>query len=29
VETTFMFGRHTGVTTEPRAVVADWTLAPK
>ncbi len=24
VETTFMFGRHTGVTTEPRAVVADW-----
>ncbi len=24
IETTFMFGRHTGVTTEPRAVVADW-----
>ncbi len=24
VETTFMFGRHTGVTTEPRACVADW-----
>ena len=24
VETTFVFGRHTGVTTEPRAVVADW-----
>jgi carbon-monoxide dehydrogenase large subunit len=24
VETTFIFGRHTGVTTEPRAVVADW-----
>ena len=24
VETTFMFGRHTGVTTEPRAMVADW-----
>jgi carbon-monoxide dehydrogenase large subunit len=24
VESTFMFGRHTGVTTEPRAVVADW-----
>ena len=24
VETTFLFGRHTGVTTEPRAVVADW-----
>jgi len=24
VETTFTFGRHTGVTTEPRAVVADW-----
>ena len=24
VETTFRFGRHTGVTTEPRAVVADW-----
>ena len=24
VETTFMFGRHTGVTTEPRSIVADW-----
>jgi carbon-monoxide dehydrogenase large subunit len=24
VETTFVFGRHTGVTNEPRAVVADW-----
>src|SRR5450830_1122469 len=24
VETTFIFGRHTGVTTEARAVVADW-----
>jgi carbon-monoxide dehydrogenase large subunit len=24
VETTFVFGRHTGVTTEPRAIVADW-----
>ncbi|MGA8561006.1 MAG: xanthine dehydrogenase family protein molybdopterin-binding subunit, partial [Pseudolabrys sp.] len=24
VEATFRFGRHTGVTTEPRAVVADW-----
>ncbi|HEX3708517.1 MAG TPA: xanthine dehydrogenase family protein molybdopterin-binding subunit, partial [Pseudolabrys sp.] len=24
IETTFMFGRHTGVTTEPRAIVADW-----
>ena len=24
VEATFQFGRHTGVTTEPRAVVADW-----
>src|SRR5512136_681340 len=24
VETTFNFGRHTGVTNEPRAVVADW-----
>jgi len=24
VETTFLFGRHTGVTNEPRAVVADW-----
>ncbi len=24
VETTFVCGRHTGVTTEPRAIVADW-----
>jgi CO/xanthine dehydrogenase Mo-binding subunit len=24
IETTFLFGRHTGVTNEPRAVVADW-----
>ncbi len=24
VETVFRFGRHTGVTLEPRAVVADW-----
>ena len=24
VEATFVFGRHTGVTTEPRAIVADW-----
>jgi carbon-monoxide dehydrogenase large subunit len=24
LETTFVFGRHTGVTNEPRAVVADW-----
>jgi aerobic carbon-monoxide dehydrogenase large subunit len=24
VETTFRFGRHTGVTLEPRSVVADW-----
>jgi carbon-monoxide dehydrogenase large subunit len=24
VETTFVYGRHTGVTNEPRAVVADW-----
>ena len=24
VETTFLFGRHTGVTTEPRSIVADW-----
>ncbi len=24
VETTFQFGRHTGVTNEPRAIVADW-----
>jgi aerobic carbon-monoxide dehydrogenase large subunit len=24
VEVTFRFGRHTGVTNEPRAIVADW-----
>ncbi len=24
VEATFVFGRHTGVTHEPRAIVADW-----
>jgi carbon-monoxide dehydrogenase large subunit len=24
VETTFHFGRHTGVTMEPRSIVADW-----
>src|SRR5215467_14555698 len=24
VEATFWFGRHTGVTNEPRAIVADW-----
>src|SRR6202045_1231346 len=24
VETTFVFARHTGVTNEPRAIVADW-----
>src|SRR3954464_15537877 len=24
VETTFVFGRHTGVTNEPRVIVADW-----
>jgi aerobic carbon-monoxide dehydrogenase large subunit len=24
IETTFRFGRHTGVTNEPRAIVADW-----
>src|SRR5262249_58043128 len=24
VETTLVFGRHTGVTNEPRAIVADW-----
>jgi carbon-monoxide dehydrogenase large subunit len=24
VEVTFLFGRHTGVTLEPRAIVADW-----
>jgi aerobic carbon-monoxide dehydrogenase large subunit len=27
VETTFVFGRHTGVTNEPRAIVADWNPA--
>src|SRR6266481_5569792 len=24
VETTFVFGRHTGVTNEPRSIIADW-----
>jgi aerobic carbon-monoxide dehydrogenase large subunit len=24
IETTFRFGRHTGVTNEPRAIIADW-----
>jgi carbon-monoxide dehydrogenase large subunit len=24
IETTFRFGRHTGVTNEPRSIVADW-----
>jgi aerobic carbon-monoxide dehydrogenase large subunit len=27
VETTFVFGRHTGVTNEPRAIVVDWNPA--
>jgi len=27
VAATFMFGRHTGVTNEPRAIVADWNPA--
>src|ERR1700733_4525746 len=27
VEANFIFGRHTGVTLEPRAVVADWNAA--
>jgi CO/xanthine dehydrogenase Mo-binding subunit len=27
LETEFIFGRHTGVTLEPRAVVADWNAA--
>ncbi|MCA6121899.1 xanthine dehydrogenase family protein [Bradyrhizobium sp. WSM 1704] len=27
VEAEFLFGRHTGVTLEPRAVVADWNAA--
>jgi carbon-monoxide dehydrogenase large subunit len=27
VEADFIFGRHTGVTLEPRAVVADWNAA--
>src|SRR6202048_488645 len=26
-EADFIFGRHTGVTLEPRAVVADWNVA--
>ncbi len=29
VEATFRFGRHTGVTNEPRAVVADWNEGDK
>src|SRR6202167_6733924 len=27
IEADFVFGRHTGVTLEPRAVVADWHIA--
>src|SRR4051812_27851628 len=27
IEAVFIFGRHTGVTLEPRAVVADWNVA--
>src|SRR6185437_9810064 len=27
VEADFVFGRHTGVTLEPRSVVADWSAA--
>src|SRR4030095_2922258 len=27
VEAAFIFGRHTGVTLEPRSVVADWNVA--
>ena len=27
IEADFVFGRHTGVTLEPRAVVADWNAA--
>src|SRR5436190_8125946 len=27
VEATFVFGRHTGVTNEPRAIIADWNPA--
>src|ERR1700753_280690 len=27
IEAEFVFGRHTGVTLEPRAVVADWNVA--
>lgn len=26
IETTFVFGRHTGVTNEPRSIVADWNV---
>ena len=26
IETTFVFGRHTGVCNEPRAIVADWNI---
>jgi aerobic carbon-monoxide dehydrogenase large subunit len=29
VEADFIFGRHTGVTLEPRSVVADWNAAEK
>ena len=29
IETTFRFGRHTGVTNEPRAIVADWNEGEK
>jgi carbon-monoxide dehydrogenase large subunit len=29
VEAEFIFGRHTGVTLEPRAVVADWNAAER
>ncbi|HEY0223476.1 MAG TPA: xanthine dehydrogenase family protein molybdopterin-binding subunit [Pseudolabrys sp.] len=29
VETTFVFGRHTGVTNEPRSIVADWNVGDK
>lgn len=29
IEAEFVFGRHTGVTLEPRAVVADWNVAER
>ena len=29
IETTFRFGRHTGVTNEPRSIVADWNEGEK